>query len=168
MKSVFLATSMLAAGLFLAAPAHADTLAYPGPDNASFIIDHPSEWAVEPGENVGDYVTLAAPTGAVLQLRTVPASDDAMEQAIAENVEYLQQTFTEVELGEPQEIEEGGLSGSLILGNGTDKEDQDVGFAMYFIALPDGTIADIWYAVVKGDSEGGDAAVKILNSFRTP
>jgi hypothetical protein len=39
---------------------------------------------------------------------------------------------------------------------------------MYFIALPDGNIAEIWYAVVKGDTEGGAGAVKILNSFRTP
>ena len=55
----------------------------------------------------------------------------------------------------------------LVTGAGVDTEDQQVGFAMYYIALNDGNIAEIWYAVIKGDKEGHDAAVKILNSFRS-
>lgn len=158
---------LMAAGLLVGTVAGAETLAYPSSDNASFIIDHPSSWEMVPGENVGDYVTLNAPTGAVLQLRTIPGTEKAMDKAVQENVDYLGETFTDVELGEPQELK-GKLEGSVITGSGKDEDDQDVGFAIYFIGLPDGKIAEIWYAVVKGDEAGHKAAVKILDSFRTP
>lgn len=167
MKHLFYALAMTA-GLLLGATAKAETLAYPSADNASFIIDHPSSWEMEPGEEVGDYVTLNAPSGAVLQLRTIPGTEKAMDQAVQENVDYLGETFSNVEMGEPQELKHGKLEGSVITGSGKDEDDQDVGFAIYFIALPDGKIAEIWYAVVKGDQEGHKAAVKILDSFRTP
>jgi hypothetical protein len=157
----------LAAGL-LVAPVQAETLAYPSADAPSFIIDHPANWEMEPGEEVGDYVTLNAPTGAVLQLRTIPGTEKAMNAAVQENVDYLGETFSDVQLGEPQELKSGKLEGSVITGSGKDEDDQDVGFAIYFIGLPDGKIAEIWYAVVKGDEAGHKAAVKILDSFRTP
>jgi hypothetical protein len=56
----------------------------------------------------------------------------------------------------------------LMRGTGVDGEKQEVGFANYYIALSDGNIAEIWFAVVKGDAEGQAAAAKILNSFRMP
>lgn len=167
MKSLFLAPLVLAVSLFAATPAIAATLAYPGPDNASFMIDHPKDWEVVPGEEVGDYVTLNGPTGVVLQLRTIPGTDSAMEDAITASAEYLNDTFKDVKLDEPKQIDEKGLTALLVTGGGTDTEDQEVGFAMYYIALNDGNIAEIWYAVIKGDKEGHDAAVKILNSFRS-
>lgn len=167
MKSLFLAPLLLAANLFAATPAIAATLAYPGPDNASFMIDHPKDWEVVPGEEVGDYVTLNGPTGVVLQLRTIPGTDSAMEDAITASAEYLNDTFKDVKLDEPKQIDEKGLTALLVTGGGTDTEDQEVGFAMYYIALNDGNIAEIWYAVIKGDEKGHAAAVKILNSFRS-
>lgn len=168
MKALLLAASLCAAHLFAMTPAAADTLAYPSSDEARFLLDYPADWEMVPGENEGDYVTLNAPTGAVLQLRTIPGTDSAVDEAVEASAEYLNETFSKVKLGEPQEIEEGGLSASLIRGTGIDGDRQQVAFAMYFIALPDGNIAEIWYAVVKGDTEGGAGAVKILNSFRTP
>lgn len=166
MKHLFQALA-LAAGLLVGSSAGAATLAYPSSDSPSFIIDHPSNWEMEPGENVGDYVTLTSPTGAVLQLRTIPGTEKAMNDAVQENVDYLGETFSNVEMGEPQELK-GKLEGSVITGGGKDADDQDVGFAIYFIGLPDGRIAEIWYAVVKGDQASHKAAVEILNSFRTP
>lgn len=167
MKSSFFAPLALAVSLFAATPVIAETLAYPGPDNASFLIDHPKSWEVVPGEEVGDYVTLNGPSGVVLQLRTIPGTDSAMEDAITASAEYLNETFQNVKLDEPKQIDEKGLTALLVTGGGTDNEDQEVGFAMYYIALNDGNIAEIWYAVIKGDKEGHDAAVKILNSFRS-
>lgn len=168
MKAWLLALSMGTAGLCIALPAAADTLAYPDSEDASFLIDHPADWEVEPGEALGDYVTLNAPSGAVLQLRTLPGTESAVADAVSESTEYLNDTFSDVELGEPTEIKDGKIEGSMLLGRGLDEDEQEVGFAMYFLGLPDGRIAEIWYAVVKGDQEGHDAAVKILNSFRAP
>ena len=167
MKSLFLAPLLLAVSLFAATPVIAKAVAYPGPDNARFMIDHPGNWEVVPGEEVGDYVTLNGPTGVVLQLRTIPGTDTAMEDAITASAEYLNETFQNVKLDEPKQIDEKGLTALLVTGAGVDNEDQEVGFAMYYIALNDGNIAEIWYAVIKGDKEGHDAAVKILNSFRS-
>lgn len=167
MKSSFFAPFVLAVSLFAATPVIAETLAYPGPDNASFLIDHPKSWEVVPGEEVGDYVTLNGPTGVVLQLRTIPGTDSAMEEAITASAEYLKETFQKVKLDEPKQIDEKGLTALLVTGGGVDNEDQEVGFAMYYIALNDGNIAEIWYAVIKGDKKGHDAALKILNSFRS-
>ena len=166
-RSIF-AACILAAGLFVAAPALADTLAYPTSDDASFVLDYPSSWEVEPGEEVGDYVTLNAPTGAVLQLRTIPGTESAVADATEATVAYLGETFDNVELGEPQDVKQGQVEGSLLIGSGVDDDGQNVAFAIYYIGLPDGNIADIWYAVVEGDKEGHDGAVKILNSFRAP
>lgn len=166
MKQLFCALA-LAAGLLIGSSAGAETLAYPSADNPSFIIDHPANWTMEPGEDVGDYVTLTSPNGAVLQLRTIPGTEKAMDQAVQENVDYLGETFSNVEMGEPEELK-GKLEGSIITGSGKDEDDQDVGFAIYFIGLPDGRIAEIWYAVVKGDQASHKAAIDILNSFRTP
>lgn len=168
MKRSILAAAVLAAGLAFAAPAIADTLAYPNRDDASFVLDYPSSWEVEPGEEVGDYVTLNAPSGAVLQLRTIPGTESAVADATEETVAYLGDTFDDVELGEPQEVKQGQVEGSLLVGSGVDGEGQNVSFAIYYIGLPDGNIADIWYAVVDGDKAGHDGAVKILNSFRAP
>ena len=168
MKRTLVSLCVLAAGLCVAAPSIADTLAYPNSDDASFVLDYPSNWEVEPGEEVGDYVTLNAPTGAVLQLRTIPGTESAVADATEETVAYLGETFDNVQLGEPQDVKQGAVEGSLLVGSGVDDDGQNVKFAMYYIGLPDGNIAVIWYAVVEGDEEGNAGAVKILNSFRAP
>jgi len=113
-------------------------------------------------------VTLTSPTGVSLQLRTIPGTDTAIDEAVEESEKFLKETFTNVELGDVKEIQAGGLSASLVLGTGTDSDKQSINFAIYLIALPDGTMADIWYAAFKGDTKGGTAAAEILNSFRTP
>jgi|CXWL01.1.fsa_nt_gi hypothetical protein len=167
MKAWFLAASVCVFGLYAATPAAAETLGYPNMEKASFIVDYPDDWTMEPGENLGDYVTLTSPSGVSLQLRTIPATDTAIDDAVNESEAFLNETFSNVQLGDAKDIEAGGLSGSLLLGSGTDKEKQDILFAIYLIALPDGTMADIWYAAFKGDKEGSNAAAEILNSFRT-
>lgn len=167
MKALLFAASVCAMSFFAATPATAETLGYPGMENASFIIDYPDDWEMAPGESLGDYVSLTSPSGVTLQLRTVPATETAIDEAVAENVKFLEETFTNVQLGDAEEVESGGLSGSLVLGSGIDAEKQAILFAMYFIALPDGKMAEIWYAAFKGDTKGTAAASAILNSFRT-
>jgi len=168
MKSLFLAVSVFAFSLLGSHAATAETLGYPSADKASFAIDYPDDWEMEPGENIGDYVTLTSPTGVSLQLRTIPGTDTAIDEAVEESSKFLRETFTDVEMGDVKEIQAGGLNASLVLGTGTDSDKQSINFAIYLIALPDGTMADIWYAAFKGDTKGGKAAAEILNSFRTP
>ncbi len=168
MKSLLVAASLLCCSLTFSGSAQAETLAYPSTDKASFIVDYPDDWEMVPGENVGDYVSLTSPSGVSLQLRTIPGTEKAIDETVAENVKFLEETFTNVELGDAQDIEAGNLSGSLLKGSGTDSEKQAINFAIFLVALPDGTMADIWYAAFKGDNKGGQEAAAILNSFRTP
>lgn len=168
MKNVFAAAALLLSGLVLAPSAQAETLAYPSSDNASFVVDYPANWEMEPGEEVGDYVTLNAPSGAIIQLRTIKGTEAAVKQAVQDNIDYLGENFDNVELGEPKDLKQGKLEGWVATGSGINEDDDAVGFAMYFLALPDGNVAEIWYAVVKGDQAGHKAALKVLDSFRTP
>lgn len=168
MKSLLLIPLLFAASLFAVGPIEAKTLAYPGPDNASFIIDHPADWDIEAGAEVGDYVTLTGPTGVNLQLRTIPGDQSAMDDALAESFKFLEETFTNVEMKDPETLEHRGLTTMAVAGKGVDGEGQETGFVMWYIALNDGNIAEIWFSVFRDDKPGFDAAMKVLNSFRTP
>lgn len=168
MKSSLLMSLLFAASLFAVSPLAAKTLAYPGPDNASFLVDHPANWDVEPGAEVGDYVTLTGPSGVNVQLRTIPGNESAMEDALAASFEFLQETFSDVEMQDPQTLEHRGLTTMAVSGAGVDSDGEAVGFVMYYIALNDGNIAEIWFSVMNGDESGFDAAMKVLDSFRTP
>jgi hypothetical protein len=148
--------------------AQAKSLAYPGPDNASFLIDHPADWTVEPGEEVGDYVTLTGPTGVVLQLRTIPGDESAIEEALEDNRKFISETFSNVKIGDAEELKQGKLSGFYASGAGLDEDKAAIGFSMAFFALDDGNIAEIWFSVHADDQAGADAAGKVLNSLRTP
>ncbi len=168
MKSIFLASIAFAAGLLVAHPAMAERMAYPSPDNASFVIDHPSNWKMEPGESIGDYVTLTGPTGVVVQLRTIPGSESALDDAIEENRKYLNETFSDVSLEEPETSKHRGMDMLSVVGAGIDENGEAVGFSIAFFQLADGNIAELWFAVVAGDDAGADAAGKVLDSLRSP
>lgn len=169
MKPLFAAAGVFVATLTLANTAVAETVGYPNMEEASFVIDYPDDWAMVPGDNLGDYVSLAGPSGVSLQLRTVDGSESAMEQVVAENVQFLEDNYTEVELGDAKDIDAGGgLTGSLVQGSGVDSDKKPVNFAIFFVALPDGKIADIWYSAYQDDAEGSKAAAAVLDSFRTP
>jgi hypothetical protein len=113
-------------------------------------------------------VTLTGPTGVNVQLRTIPGSETAMNDALAESFKYLEETFSDVKLNDPETLEHRGLTTMAVSGKGVDGEGDEVGFVLYYIALNDGNIAEIWFSVFKGDKPGFDAAMKVLNSFRTP
>ena len=53
-------------------------------------------------------------------------------------------------------------------GAGADSDGEIVAFVTYYIALNDGKIAEIWFSVMKDDKPGLAAAMKVLDSFRTP
>ena len=166
MRTTLLAACLFAISAFAPAPTRADTLAYPSPDAASFAVDYPSNWEMEPAAEVGDFVTLTGPTGVVVQIRTVPGTEAALGEAIEAGAEHLGEAFSDVVLDEPQAIE-GEHPGSLVVGHGVNEDGAKVAFAMFYVAIPDGNIAEIWYAVEQGDEAGGKAAEAVLDSFRT-
>ena len=53
-RNLALVPLLLLAGSFVAVQAGAGTLGYPSTEDASFLVDLPDGWEVEPGEEVGD------------------------------------------------------------------------------------------------------------------
>jgi hypothetical protein len=152
----------------LAAPsAQAVVLGYPTPEDASFLVDVPDDWEVEPGEGEGDYVHVNSPDGVYLAFRTIPGSEDAIKDAIAESAAYLQENYQEVTLADPKQAQQAGRKGFYIDGSGKDADGVDVTFRMAWVAL-DGEIGEIWFAAPLSDKAGIAAAGKAINSFRTP
>jgi len=163
-----IASVMLAAGLTLAASAHADTLAYPSSDAASFMVDYPSSWEMTPGESTGDYLTLMSDGGTTLMLRTVAAEVAELEQTIKDSIVYIHENYQEVELSDPTDSTQQGLSGFYTAGTASEKELGEVKLAMAWYALSDGTIGEIWFVAPKDDTDGINEAGAILDSFRSP
>jgi len=168
MKQSFVASLLLAAGMTLAASAHADTLAYPSPDAASFVVDYPSSWEMTPGEATGDYLTLMSEAGTTLMLRTIPGSEEEVQQAVQDQIAYVHETYKNVVLSEPTDSEQQGLKGFYTAGTAKDAEIGNVRIAMAWYALNDGTIGEIWFVGPVDDTGGIDEAVAILDSFRSP
>ena len=152
----------------LAPPAHATVLGYPSTDDASFLVDVPDSWEIEPGAEVGDYVHVNSPSGVYLAFRTIPGSEDAMQQAIEESVAYLEENYGDVNVAEPVPAKQAGLEGFFMDGSGKDGDGKPVTFRMAWLALNDGHIGEIWFAAPANDKGGIAAAAKALNSFRAP
>jgi len=163
-----IASVMLAAGLTLTASAHADTLAYPSSDAASFMVDYPSSWEMTPGESTGDYLTLMSDGGTTLMLRTVAGEVAELEQTIKDSIVYIHENYQEVELSDPTDSTQQGLSGFYTAGTASEKELGEVKLAMAWYALSDGTIGEIWFVAPKDDTDGINEAGAILDSFRSP
>ncbi len=165
MKHSLIASLVFAAGLSLAASAQADTLAYPSPDKASFMIDYPSSWDMTPGESTGDYLTLLSDGGTTLMLRTL--SED-VEQAVKESILYVKENYTNVSMSDPEDSTQQGMEGFYTTGTATDADLGDVKIAMAWYALKDGTVGEIWFVAPTEDSAGIEQAGAILDSFRGP
>lgn len=168
MKFAYPASLMLAAALTLSPMAHADTLAYPSPDAASFMVDYPSSWELTPGEAVGDYLTLISEGGTTLMLRTVPGNSEEVQQAVKDSITYVQENYKDVALSEPADSEQRGLSGFYTAGTATDAEIGAVKIGMAWYALADGNIGEIWFVGPTSDANGIGEAAAILDSLRSP
>lgn len=159
---------LMFAGLVAASPAQAGVIGYPSPDDASFLVDVPDGWEIEPGEEEGDFVDVNSDSGVYLAFRTIPGSESAMNEAIEESVAYIEENYKNVELGEPVDAKQKGLEGFYMDGTGKDADGGAVVFRMAWLALEDGHIGEIWFAAPADDKAGIAAASKALNSFRAP
>lgn len=167
-KSALLPLMLLFVGLLAVATAQAKTLGYPSVDKASFLVDLPDDWTVEPGEGVGDYVHVSSESGVYLAFRTVEASDNAMQDAIKESIAFLQDNYKNAKVGDPKEIKQAGLDGFVMDGVGEDSEGTAVVFRMAWVALKDGHVGEIWFVAFSDDEDGINAGGAALSSFRAP
>lgn len=168
MKHAVPAALLLLASLTVSAPLLADTtMAYPSADNASFLIDYPDHWTMEPGESVGDYSTLTGPNGTTLWFRTVDGNKEALQQAMVDTGEWLKEHYTDIEVSDPTPAAQHGLSGFQATAAGTDEDGNRVGFALAWMDLKDGNIGEIAFATFGDEAEVKQAGA-ILNSFRSP
>lgn len=148
--------------------AQAAVLGYPSTEDARFLVDLPDDWEVEPGEGEGDYVHVNSPSGVYLAFRTLPGTEDAINEAIEDSKVYIQENYTDVKLTEPVKAAQAGLQAFYVDAYGKDQEDSEVTIRMAFIGLGDGLIGEIWFAAPLDDKEGLAAAGKVINSFRKP
>lgn len=167
-KSALLPLMLLFVGLLAVATAQAKTLGYPSVDKASFLVDLPDDWTVEPGEGVGDYVHVNSESGVYLAFRTVEASDNAMQDAIKESIAFLQDNYKNAKVGDPKEVKQAGLDGFVMDGTGEDSDGTAVVFRMAWVALKDGHIGEIWFVAFSDDEDGINAGGAALSSFRAP
>lgn len=142
------------------------TYFYPSQEGADFSVKAPDNWTATAGEEVGDYFGLDGPTGVVLQFRTVEGSEKGMEAAVKESLEFFNEVYKDVKLGDPEDHKVGDAEGFYAVGTGKDKESGDpYVFGIAWYALGTGNIAEIYFAASADDDEGIKAAEKVLDTF---
>jgi hypothetical protein len=128
-------------------PAQTTTVQCPAKGPGLFTVAAPPGWKVTSAVSDDDYITLENSDGAAMYLRVMP---DSRELSLVENKEYLNETYTSVQLTEPEDIQINGLAASIRRGSGKSKEDSsEVVFAMSWIKLPGGKEAEVWFEAPK-------------------
>jgi hypothetical protein len=150
------------------ARAESQTLHYPTEDDSLFTIDAPGDWEVTGIEEVGEFGTLESENGSILQFRAIECEDEdettAEIEAIAESTtEFLEENYTDIELGEVTELEIDGMPAFELGGDGKDADGDAVKFVSAIIILGPTTIAEVWGAAYEEDF---DAARAVLASFK--
>ncbi len=168
-KQLVLAAALTFATAFVI-KAGTQTLYYPTQDDAMFSIVAPSDWKVTAIEEVGDFASLESPNGNILQFRAqkFDTTDEAKKEVEAifdDTAKFLDETYKEVKLNEPEEIK-GDNPGAALSGVGKDKDGNQYEFLSAMMAIDDTTVAEIWGAVSPDDKEEMEAAKKILGSFK--
>lgn len=167
-----IAAAFSAAGL-AAAQAETKTLHYPTQDATMFSIDAPADWEVKEIKEVGEYGTLESENGSVLQFRAVECANE--EEAVKEinsiadsTPDFLQENYTDIQLGDPKEFTIEGKQGSQLTGTGKDKEGNAVEFLTAIVLIGPTTVAEIWAAVFPEGEGNNDlaAAQAVLQSFK--
>ena len=167
MKKLLLSL-LLATAAPLATQAETQTLHYPTEDESMFTIEAPEGWEVTGIDEVGEFGSLESSSGSVLQFRAIECQSEdeakAEIEAISESTaEFLQETYTDIELGEVKELQIEGLPAFQLAGDGKDKEGNDVKFVSAIIILGPTTIAEVWGAAYADDVESAEA---VLGSFK--
>jgi hypothetical protein len=162
--------ALFAASVALFGSAQARTVSYPAKGKPSFTVQVPDSWTVTPAKEAGDYTDLGSEGGAVMQLRTMDASDQDVEAFLKDTSDYIEKNYDDVNLtvtGEDCTLN--GLVCSIAHGTGKEKDGgAAVKLTAGVFALNDGKIGEIWYVAPAADTAGIADAAKIFNSYKSP
>lgn len=138
----------------------AKTVAYPTEADARYQIDVPDTWEVESAEEMGGFVNLSGPSGALISLRILPAAEYTLDELMQEAVEFMQQNYTDVKLSEPMHDGSMHRNGAVATSDGT-----QMALANSWLVGPD-VIMEIRIAAEPGDGASVDEGMKILGTLR--
>jgi hypothetical protein len=159
----------IAALLFIAvaAAAHAEpvTLYYPTERGADFSVVVPGDWDLEQAEEEGGFFTVNGPTGAQLSFRTIETDDDDIDAAIKQSVEWVFANYSEVELGDPEDIVQNGMEGFNMTGT-AESDGKPVVIVMAWLALKRSHLAEVMVIVDANDRKGLNAAERVIKTLR--
>lgn len=161
--AVLLALCVFAA----AAQAAPVTLYYPEQGNADFSIVVPGNWELEQAEEEGGFFTVNGPSGVQLSFRTIEAEDDQIDAAIEQSVEWVFENYDDVEMGDPEDIVQNGMTGFNMTGTAVDRDSgRKVIVVMAWLALKRSHLAEVMVIVDPKDRAGFTAAEKVIKSLR--
>lgn len=167
MKTLLLCLTLLTAAA-LDARAEQQTLHYPTEDESMFTIEAPGEWEVTGIDEVGEFGSLESENGSVLQFRAIECANEEEAKAEIESIsestaDFLQETYSDIELGDVKELEIEGMPAFQLAGDGKDKDGNAVKFLSAIIILGPTTVAEVWAAAYAEDLEAAEA---VLGSFK--
>lgn len=170
LRAAYTATLLSLVAVLWSSAAFADgaltSVYYPNQAAADFIVDVPSAWKLIPQgeEGAEDYFEVEGPNGLELSFRTVPGHD--MEQAVKDHIEYLEENFTDVELGDQIETKINGMDAIILPATATDEDDSERDIGAGWFLIGDKAIGELWYNVDNEDAAGKTAATAVLNSLK--
>jgi hypothetical protein len=153
------------------APASATTLYYPTQAESVFSVDAPANWEVTQTEQFGDFTNLRSENGsAVLEFRaqnfdTEEEVKTEVESIVDGTIEFLNENYTDITLGDVTKVTYGGKPGVELTGTGMDEDGNAVKFLSTIIVLGPTSVAEIWAAAFP---EGPDLAEAnaVIDSFK--
>ena len=150
-----------------AAQSQAAPIYYPDQRNADFSIDVPDNWELEQADEEGGFFTVTGPTGVQLSFRTIESDDDQIDAAIEQSVQWVFDNYDDVEMGDPEDIVQNGMTGFNMTGTARDRDSRDkVVIVMAWLALKRSHLAEVLVIVEPNDKRGLAAAERVIKTLR--
>ena len=141
------------------------TLYYPAEEGADFSVVVPGDWELEQADEEGGFFTVSGPTAAQLSFRTIESEEDQINAAIEQSVDWVFANYSDVELGDPEDIVQNGMQGFNMTGTAT-SDGRPVVIVMAWLSLKRTHLAEVLVVVNSNDRAGLDVAERILKTLR--
>jgi len=147
------------------------TLYYPEQQGAVFSVIAPDDWTVTKADQVGDFVSLESVNGSILQFRerafsTEDQGTKEVDSIVASTLDFIDNSYTDINLSDPDNITVDGQPGFAFTGDGKDKDGSAVKFLSATIVLDTARVVEIWAAVYGEGNNDGDTASTVLDSLK--
>jgi hypothetical protein len=158
----------------------ADTIVYPDQTNPEFTIKAPDDWKLLPAKEDGGYMVLESESGATLWFRSIQidtqntgaeiTAEEAaatLEKSFSEGNKWLEETYSNVTMEEPQTGEIDGMPAYQAKGTGVEKDGgSKAQFIAAWVRMDSDTFGEIWYVGLTDDAKSYDASFDIVKSFK--